>query len=734
MAFRLIRDHYNARCQPPWKASDLRRKVAAADVCEKVPRGFRLTPAPSELVARWRATKPRAYADVPGTAHGPDLPANGESSDRTPASAPAAPTAPTAPAETVDGFARLLASLRDVARAPRISVSEYEQRLREALDLAPGHLHVIVPPPSASSLGLILDLVARDPHPFALAVRSVRQARAIRDALKDQGRPTEVRRSVLAVYDKRRRPVCAYFDRAKRFQEAGGNVNRAFCARCERKDVCPARRPEGNGTAQVGPYALLKTMRDDDRMRPGEGLGGAVIVSDSPEFDRPLKLTRANVNDAIDVLYNDAGEYVFLARYAAAIFPWVRIVELAFGVPGHSLTEAASQFAEKSDARALYERAFRLAACSWDPKARAWVDDPSTSAPRPTGNLLEDAQELARFASKDEQPALRVLSKQGRSVFKLHDGEFTRVIEGLKYLIPLRFAVEQSNMRWVDGVLRVRPLTLAMDNLTTYGGLLIDPAPLETQLRSLNRDVTFQHLDLEETAPIEREILYRANMNARSLCPGGGVTWSRVLPPLVEIMEAAERAGVQRLLLATFDVLARAIQATPPSKVEAWSKSGRHLALAGYWHDVEPGWGDCDGFVTFGDPWPNLDDVTEHAEAFGVDAKAEAERRLRAQLGHVHGIAKDATRAERAWHRHVGNRSPLGWHADNTTVSRVAQGRPPNVAAMSVDEFELAVRRLGGAKKVAVLLGLSITTIRRYLRGLRAVSEDVAVEILRWRP
>jgi hypothetical protein len=382
----------------------------------------------------------------------------------------------------------------------------------------------------------------------------------------------------------------------------------------------------------------------------------------------------------------------------------------------------------------MYAQAFRLAGSSWDPETKKWTEDPSRFAPRSTGDPLEDARALASFASDEEQPALRILGKQGKSVFKLDKGEFKRVIEGLKYLIPLRFAVKQEYLRWVDDVLRVRPLTLAMEDLTMHGGILIDPAPLETQLRRHHRNVTFTHLDLEEVAPIERQIIYRANMNEGALCPAGGVAWNRLQAPLIEIIEAAVLAGVQHLLLATFRPLARALESNPPACIQAWRQAGRSLTIASYWGEFDSAWSGCDGFATLGDPWPNLDEVTEHAEAYGLDPYAECEQRLRAELGRAHGVAKDPVRTEPARHLHMGDRAPLGWHAENTALHRVVQGRPKTVPAMSKEEFELAVRRLGGVKNAVLSLSLSIGTIRRYLRGLRAVPLDVAEAIQELKP
>jgi hypothetical protein len=142
---------------------------------------------------------------------------------------------------------------------------------------------------------------------------------------------------------------------------------------------------------------------------------------------------------------------------------------------------------------------------------------------------------------------------------------------------------------------------------------------------------------------------------------------------------------------------------------------------------------DVDALATLGDPWPNLGDVKNDVAFLGLaDAwETRLEALCRAELEQAHGRMRVVHRRRPGRALHVGNVLPggSGWQSGEVRVRRQQSGRPKTTGAMSLDELEQVVVRLGGMRATARALGCGQATVSRYLAGRREIPSAFAERV-----
>jgi hypothetical protein len=226
---------------------------------------------------------------------------------------------------------------------------------------------------------------------------------------------------------------------------------------------------------------------------------------------------------------------------------------------------------------------------------------------------------------------------------------------------------------------------------------------------------------MHDGAAITRVLAYYPRASRRSLFIKGKPNVPRVSEVLRRALDLADKAGVRRLVLVTFQKLQEALEGpgTLKSMLDQWKSPGRKIALLHYGALTGlDSFREFDGLVTIGDHWPNKQDVFEVAELVGVEPNPYYRKLVAAELEQAHGRLRDVSRTTPAWHLHVGAVAPARWHAGNTTVLQPRRGRPVGSGPRQevVDQVNGAVA-LHGAQWVQERLGVSARTLRRYLAG-----------------
>ena len=139
---------------------------------------------------------------------------------------------------------------------------------------------------------------------------------------------------------------------------------------------------------------------------------------------------------------------------------------------------------------------------------------------------------------------------------------------------------------------------------------------------------------------------------------------------------------------------------------------------------------DVDALITLGDPWPNLDAVRNEIAFLQLDDIGDSRlvALCQAELEQAHGRLRTVHRTRPGKAIHVGGVRPsgTGWQHGEVHVVDLPRGRHRTDAAMTAEEFNNAVRSVGGVRAAAERSGYSQTMIRLYLAGKRAIPFKVA--------
>lgn len=514
-----------------------------------------------------------------------------------------------------------------------------------------------------------------------------------------------------------KKPACKHFERAAAWQEAGGSVPRSFCARCDGRNTCLARGPDGFGRVDMTVHALLPETTETK----------ALIFDESPTLFEELVLSEEDVDRAFDLLDKVLGKHVLTNDYQRRITPWLRVVEYAWADPDHDVAAAAKRFASndcgdgRTGARAIAD-AFEPRC--WDDEKDRWTKPDGVEYELPSGDPLRDVVRLAEMAGE-------VALRDEDDVARVHGRRWDADLEALRIFRALGAAAVRPRWHVAAGetVLVGLASTRAARALQERGGIVLDATPSTEALRALNPKGVTLNLGAADGAAITRVVYYATDFYRRKLVPGGHPDWPRILPMLRRSLEDARVAGVRKLLVVTYQDLVSHLEENDEARalLEAWRRAGREIDLAHYGAVRELNrWQDYDGALTLGDAWRSKPSAIDEADALGLEDFGPAYvAAARGELAQAHGRLRDVRRSTPAWHAHIGQLAPDGWGPDTRIVMRPLGRRPVEHAVDPGPELRGLVEAVGGVRAAARILGVAGGTVGDWLSGRRPVPADM---------
>jgi hypothetical protein len=463
--------------------------------------------------------------------------------------------------------------------------------------------------------------------------------------------------------------------------EGGQSVRRLYCTSCEYEPTCAATAgAEGPDDARiiVGPHALLAELDAE------AGATGLLVVDEPPSVVDDELFTLAQIVDAESTLTAH-----FQTRYAICMAPALRAVrhwvELAEHPPSSFAPGPLSRAMATGVDAALLDAAFNAAGV--------------TSA--------EDA--VATALQRDQSPPLSpsaVGMSRSSPTFAHRLGAASRLLRAVHRALTRPGYVAQL-VDFEERRLAITGLWAPLERaLSREGRIVVMAADAHLYVPAYERCVGYPLADrvhdfsAGDGAPIERTLLMaRAHRRGFTAALDGMVAavddWVRQDP-------ATRRVGV-----VTFKRHADAVRAALQAK---WNDlidvDVRHYgAVRGL-----DAWREFDAVVTLGDPLPNLDAAARSS----LDAEAAA----RAELEQAHGRLRTVHRRTPGRQLHVGRLMPGGWR-EPVTVRQLLGGQRKRAPA-DVLALELQVKACGGPMAVARALGISRSTVNRWLAGENA--------------
>ena len=328
---------------------------------------------------------------------------------------------------------------------------------------------------------------------------------------------------------------------------------------------------------------------------------------------------------------------------------------------------------------------------------------------------------------------------------------------------PARWVVRLEVRRQVRTLLLTGPNEDFVAALRAEGSaVVLDAAPdVPVLSAAASYDLTDRVVSVQarDGAPVTRTLLHWSQGSRRALFDGGvqvgrfatalraALAWAREDPacralglitmkPLRVLLEhalrpedTAVRAEARKLGLSA-EVLAEGA-AQLGALARAWPGTivlGHYGAVRGL-----DSWKGCDALVTIGDPWPNVGDVRNDAAYLALrDTEQRAAWLAAAELEQAHGRLRAPHRTRPGRALHVGRVAPGGPGWGQAERRRLADGRPKNDAAASVEQLRAWIARehKGSIRAAARALGCADTAVRRYLQGDRSIPAVVAARIL----
>jgi hypothetical protein len=204
-------------------------------------------------------------------------------------------------------------------------------------------------------------------------------------------------------------------------------------------------------------------------------------------------------------------------------------------------------------------------------------------------------------------------------------------------------------------------------------------------------------------------VMFTSHGSRRWVLEHERVNWDKVEADLKEIFRLIK--SPKRLLIGTYKAVSDALKTTHKHLLQ-----GRDVALTHY--EVVRGrddWRDRDAFVSLYDPRVPSKSFTE-----STDSAARA-------LEQFHGRARDPQpRPKPAEHYHFGTVAPRTWWLDKehgvgdgrAHVQVRPLGRPPTpMTEQGIRALEALVAAQGSRAKACVALGISASSLSRYLAG-----------------
>jgi hypothetical protein len=483
--------------------------------------------------------------------------------------------------------------------------------------------------------------------------------------------PHRIRAGVLSVLNESGGPACQKYDLAKRVQEAGGNVHRVLCARCEFAETCPARkgtdrevRPYADdgqpSTLLLTNHALLPSVLRELR---GRGRTPLVVVDESPSWVETVQIQSSELSLVKDRLTRDLnGETgrdtlsdlrIYPDRLGALYLEAVSFAESMFpardpGVEGVEVdVDAALRRwgvwpARKAGVRVYDKPPDVDEALSMSEWARAF-------------DAVEGAggsESILPFDQRDGQT-------------QDADAKVWDVLKRLQSLLGVGRAPRVA-VRAFRGLLEATVSGEVVSALpATSGAVLLDASASETLIRGVfGERVTLRDVSVRDAPNVSRRVVLMGGLSrgALGLTPwasGSGAGGERALEYVAVALSRLKGRSVVFTYKALKDVLRKRVLELNPQ----WEGDVHHYGdVRGYNRWSEDAFSN---FVSVGDPLPNPGNVNAALRYLRVGGVAEsgfAAEVARGELVQAHGRARDPqTKTHARTHVHFGKLVPSDW-------------------------------------------------------------------------
>ena len=492
--------------------------------------------------------------------------------------------------------------------------------------------------------------------------------------------PHRVRTGVLGVVNDDGTPACLKWRVATEVQNAGGNVHKLLCARCEFKEGCPARElsSRGVGSLVLTNHTLLPSVVKDLR---GKGRIPLVVWDESPSMVDAVLLTWTDLMRLRARLLADAAPSAAEGLGALTRFPvWgeaetagrlfgvdllmslrprdgsgIVALDLEAGVTAFSRTEAV-----KARLRSLRSRLGMSVPGLNEAVTLAEVRETLTTAYAAEGGAATPYDQLSERERRGHAFAWRcggLVESALRPDARLRGGA-----PGIEVT-----AFTDAGRLWRDS-----------------GGVVLDATASRTLLGAVRRGAATRVTDVAvaDAPGVSRSWVYAEGLSRTALKAaaetGGEATVGELLRPVVEDLAArlaggaggpAGKTAEKAVVFVYKDIL----------NLECWKALGPSVSLS-YFGNVR-GYNNYfrDGytrFVTVGDPVTNIGTLDSVASFLSADADALASEGAAGELTQAHGRARDVRPAAFSRHHtHYGRQLPLGWESDGeVSVTALAGG------------------------------------------------------------
>lgn len=500
--------------------------------------------------------------------------------------------------------------------------------------------------------------------------------------------PHRVRTGVLGVVNRDGTAACLKWRVATEVQNAGGNVHKLLCARCEFKEGCPARQlsSRGEGSLVLTNHTLLPAVVRDLR---GRGRIPLVVWDESPAMVDAVLLTwtdlmRLRARLLADSAPSQGGMFNALTRFpvwgeaetAGRLFGTDLLLSLRprddLGIVPLDLAQGTSGFA-RTDAAKARLRSLR---------SRLGL---SVAGPGEPVTLAEVRETLgAAVAADGAATPYDQLSERERRGHALAWRIGGLVESALR---------PDARLRGGAAGVEVTAFTDAGRLWRDSGGVVLDATASRTLLgavRGAGRaggPTRVTDVAVADAPGVSREWVYAEGLSRTALkgaAERGGVeAVEAVLKPVVSDLAArfgAESTAAEPLHKAVGKRAGKAVVFVYKDmmNLDCWKALGPDVSLS-YFGNVR-GYNQYfrDGytrFVTVGDPVTNIATLDSVASFLNADADALASEGAAGELTQAHGRARDVRPAGFSRHHlHYGRQIPLGWETGEVEVA--ALGRP----------------------------------------------------------
>ena len=462
-----------------------------------------------------------------------------------------------------------------------------------------------------------------------------------------------VAQGVLAVLNEDGTPACAKYEAAKALQQAGGDVHRLMCARCEFKAGCPARAlaKRGEGALTLTNHALLPSIAD--AMHEGGKLP-LLVWDECPPMVSVSVLTYKNLEWILAAFEAEDTRRVGLAaleepvifgdRYRTCMRPLIEVLKRVR--TERSLDMALESYGSTRLSGSQLHRAESMLAIV------------------PVGGTWDRIRAIARAAERVNVSEMMFDALGSAAQAKVLRAE--GICKTLDDLLERDAVVEP-----VLGGLQLTHLTPHGRLFQSRGGVVLDATAPVNILRALRPDLRLTDLSVRDDGDSVRLLKVQQGLSRRALA------FAATDITRVETASGNVTRDIQRELHRFGKRLGRAPKAvafTYKAFVDAFAEACPEVEwhyygnTRGYDHWFQGGY---DAFVTVGDPYNNIGSDAAVAEFLKIDAVALSDAQAEAEAAQAHGRSRSPQRKKAdgvRLHLHYGRLVPFGWDAENCTL------------------------------------------------------------------